>query len=69
MNNINKIALMYIEAYNDDPEQLEDPTVFDESRGIFEAGKVASLLSIAEKYEEESEKSKKSDSESFEDED
>lgn len=66
MNNINKIALMYVEAYNDDPEQLEDPTVFDESRGIFEAGKVASLLRIAEKYEEESEKS---DSESFEDED
>ena len=68
MNNINKIALMYIEAYNDDPEQLEDPTVFDESRGIFEAAKVASLLSVAEKYEEEA-SNEKSDSESFEDED
>ena len=58
---------MYANAYNNDPEELEDPTVFDESRGIFEAGKVASLLSIAEKYEEDSDN--KSDNESFEDED
>lgn len=57
---------MYIKAYNNDPEELEDPTVFDESRGIFEAGKVASLLSVAEKYEEEI---KESDNDSFEDED
>ena len=69
MKTINKIALMYIKAYNNDPEELEDPTVFDESRGIFEAGKVASLLSIAEKYEENNESDKESDNESFEDED
>ena len=66
MKTINKIALMYIKAYNNDPEELEDPTVFDESRGIFEAGKVASIKVIAEEYEEEV---SESDNDSFEDED
>ena len=83
---IKKIAEMYLSnlpqkelstlAYNDveNNEELEDPTIYDTPKGMFDAGKVASsnLERIAELYEKETDKeddNKSKDNESFEDED
>lgn len=87
---IKKIAEIYLSnlskeefstlAYNDvdNNEELEDPTMYDSPKGMFDAGKVASsnLERIAELYEKEADKeddkeddNKSKDNESFEDED